>query len=136
MSLLLLAVVSIGRFLHSVLYNLPDAFSLAIFAGKNANWEPIRGMIILATIISFAAYLVRICGKLTFSSFHLQRDSEEREQLTMVFLALIEEGAIEQKERDLILQSLFSRADTGLLGGDSSPTMPLSIIEKLTGGKS
>lgn len=33
-------------------------------------------------------------------------------------------------DRNIVLQSIFSRADTGLLKEDSSPTMP-SIIEKV-----
>ena len=58
--------------------------------------------------------------------------SEEREQLTMVYLALLEGDAMTKEDRELILQSLFSRVDTGLLGDDGAPTMPGigSILEK------
>ena len=69
---------------------------------------------------------------MTFSSFHLSRDAEEREQLTHFYLALKKDTEINEQERQLILQSLFSRADTGLLKDDSSPTMPTSIIEKFS----
>jgi hypothetical protein len=37
---------------------------------------------------------------------------------------------VTDNDRSIILQSLFSRADTGLLKEDSSPTMPTSIFEK------
>lgn len=49
----------------------------------------------------------------------------------MVYLALLKDGNIEEKNRTIILQSLFSRVDTGLLGVDRSPTMPgLDLINK------
>jgi len=113
-----------------ILYNLPDAFHKKLFAGEP---EAVKGIIIFATIISFGAYLSKTFTKLTFSSFHLQRDAEEREQLTMVYLALINEGKINTEERDLILQALFSRVETGLIGADSSPSMPgiNNLLEKL-----
>lgn len=100
---------------------MPEAFSHSLLKGDPLA---IRGIIILATIISFGAYLIRLFVKMTLSSFHLERDSEEREQLTHVYLALVNENKIDKSERDFILQSLFSRADTGLLGNDSGPTMP------------
>jgi hypothetical protein len=63
--------------------------------------------------------------------FHLSRDAEEREQLSYFYLALIKEGAVEKEDRHLIMQSLFSRADSGLLKEDSSPTMPGTMFEKI-----
>lgn len=59
-----------------------------------------------------------------FSNFHLARDAEEREKLTYMYLALISNGEFNEEERKIVLQSLFSRSDTGLLKEDSSPTMP------------
>lgn len=64
------------------------------------------------------------------SATHLQRDAEERAQLTYFYLALIKDGAIDEKSRDIVIQSLFSRTETGLLGGDSSPTMPAMDVLK------
>lgn len=120
-SLLSIVILVSAILLFSVLYNLPDAFHYKIFNGEP---QAIRGILLFITIISFLAYLAKTFSKLTFSSFHLQRDSEEREQLTFVYLALIEKGAIGEKDRELILQSLFSRSDTGLLSGDGNPTIP------------
>jgi F0F1-type ATP synthase membrane subunit b/b' len=101
----------------------------------NDRIKGIKWSIILITIVSLLAFTIKILSKMTFSSFHLSRDAEEREQLTHFYLALKKDTAIEPEERQLILQSLFSRADTGLLKDDSSPTMPTSIIEKFAGGR-
>ena len=85
------------------------------------------------TFLSFLAYGIRALNKVAFSSFHLARDAEEREQLTYVYLSLVKDSAVDEKEKNLIMQSLFSRADTGLLKDDSSPTMPNDITGKLFG---
>lgn len=104
--------------------NLEDLFSTA---GSAIRWS-----IIFVTLISFLAFAIRTFVKLSFSAFHLSRDAEERKQLTYVYLALKQDNAVEESERILILQSIFSRADSGLLREDSSPTMPgsNSIIDK------
>lgn len=102
----------------------------------NDTIKGIKWTLILITIVSLLVFVIRILAKLYMSSLHLSRDAEEREQLTHFYLALKKDTTIEPEERQLILQSLFSRADTGLLREDSSPTMPTTnIIEKFTGGK-
>lgn len=63
-------------------------------------------------------------SRLAFSSFHLQRDAEERQQLTYVYLALSNETHADEESGKIILQALFSRAETGLLASESEPTMP------------
>jgi len=91
----------------------------------NVDLSSIQGVIIFVTLLSVYAFTIRTLSKLTFSAYHLQRDAEEREQLTHVYLALTnEKDDIDEEARKVVLQSLFSRADTGLLGGDSGPTMP------------
>ena len=47
-------------------------------------------------------------------------------------MSLINEGKISDQDRTIVLQALFSRADTGLLKGDSSPTLPDGILNQLT----
>ena len=113
-----------------LLYAPPTIFSTKLFEGDPLA---IRAVIIFGAVLSFLAYLVKILGKLTFSSFHLFRDAEEREQLMTVYLSLTkEQGETRPEERELILQSLFARTDTGLLGKDSEPAMPgvSSILPK------
>jgi hypothetical protein len=91
----------------------------------------IKWSIVFITLVSFIAFAIRIFSKLTFSSYHLVRDAEEREQLTYVYLALQKEKGIDQTERHLIMQSIFSRADSGLLKDDGGPTMPGNIVDQV-----
>ena len=124
--LIICIVITVGMLVW-VLNKIADGTIETIFrdTGIAIKWS-----IALVTLISFLAYGVRIFSKLTFSSFHLVRDAEEREQLTYVYLALQKEAKIDQTERHLIMQSLFSRADSGLLKDDASPTMPGNIIDQ------
>lgn len=85
-----------------------------------------QGAVLLTVIISSFVFLIRILSRLTFSAFHLQRDAEEREQLAHVYLSLVNEAKADDESRKIILQSLFSRAETGLLNGETGPTMPIS----------
>jgi hypothetical protein len=94
-------------------------------------------MLILLSAVSFGAYIIRVFSKLTFSSFHLARDAEEREQLTHVYLALKAKHELNIEHESILLQALFSRTDTGMLGGDHSPTMPTigPIMDRVMGNK-
>jgi hypothetical protein len=129
---LVILIVFAANGLFILLFQIPDGMLLKVFDDKIIA---IKWSIILVTMFSLLAYGIKILAKLTFSSYHLSRDAEEREQLTHFYLALKKDTTIEPEERQLILQSLFSRSDTGLLKEDSSPTMPSSIIEKFSGSK-
>lgn len=83
---------------------------------------------IVVFILAIYTYLVRLLAKLAFSALHLMRDAQEREQLTYVYLSLINENGIDEKSRDIVLQALFSRTETGLLANENGPTMPLSDV--------
>lgn len=107
----------------------PNGLIVNIIKG---NTDSMKWLLVSITIISFLAYGIRSFNKVMFSSYHLARDAEEREQLTYVYLSLYNDKKIDETERSIVLQSIFSRADTGLLKEDSSPTMPGIIMDKLT----
>lgn len=118
--------------LFLILVLVPDGLKLDPFTG---DATAIKWTIVFITFISFLAFGIRTLAKITYSTFHLARDAEEREQLAYVYLALRKDGNVDDTERHLIMQSLFSRADTGLLKDDSSPTMPGNIIDRAMNGK-
>lgn len=127
---LLIALVAIACILlYFLLWQTPEGMLIGIFNGDRS--KAIRWSIVFITFISFLAVGFRMLSKLMFSAFHLSRDAEEREQLSYFYLALIKEGAVDKEDRNLIMQSLFSRADSGLLKEDSSPTMPGTMFEKI-----
>jgi hypothetical protein len=86
--------------------------------------ETLEGVVLFATIVSAFAILIKTFSRFAFSSFHLQRDAEEREQLTHLYLSLSNEQEVDAESRKIVLQALFSRSETGLLANESGPTMP------------
>ena len=110
-----------------ILWNAPEQIYASWF--NNDKSAAIRWAIVYVTLISFIAYCIRSMTKVMFSSFHLARDCEERSTLTYFYLSLLKDSKVDDKDRQLIVQSLFSRAETGLLKDDSSPTMPNDIIK-------
>lgn len=126
----LLAVAIISGLALLIIYT-PNLFE------KNAYWlDIVKDTALLTVITSVAIYVLRITIKLSLSSFHLSRDAREREQLSYFYLSLIESKGITEKERALIINSLFSRSDTGLLKGDATPSMTANISDLLEKDKS
>lgn len=120
----LFGLLGIGFIVFAIL------FSFWLFGKDIAlDLKSLQGAIIFATVLTIYAIAIQALTKMVFSSYHLQRDAEEREQLAYVYLALTnEQGHIDEDSRKIVLQALFSRADTGLLK-DSSPTMPGGMAE-------
>ena len=103
------------------------------FLGPEFTAGSIRGTVLVALAVSVLIYCIRLFVKLSTSAYHLSRDARERYQLTHVFLAMVKEGAIQPEDREIILQALFSRADTGLLKTDGGPTMPTGPMGNILG---
>ncbi len=132
MKRILLWVVGLSSlFLALILTISPKWIFETVFSENRA--AIIRWSLVFITLISLIAFTVRAITKVMFSSFHLARDAEERHTLTFFYLSLLAEkdSTINDEDRKLILQSLFSRAETGLLKDDSGPTMPNDFIGKI-----
>lgn len=126
--LILFVLIVVGS-LGKLLWNTPEQIYTSFFDDDKS--AAIRWSIIYVTFISFMAFCIKAISKVMFSSFHLARDSEERHTLTYFYLSLLKDASVDEKDKQLIMQSLFSRAETGLLKDDSSPTMPNDMVGKL-----
>ncbi|EJB8451421.1 hypothetical protein MW332_001138 [Vibrio parahaemolyticus] len=121
--LAVLILAGVGGFAH---------FYSVYLSGQNTGvtLDTVKGIVLFVSGITVYGFLVRVVSRMLMSATHLKRDSEERAQLTYFYLALIKDGAIDEKSRDIVIQSLFSRTETGLITGDSSPTMPAMDVLK------
>lgn len=117
--------------LSSILIIAPDYIFKQVFNGNEVTI--VRWSLIFIAFLALMAFAIRAVTKVMFSSLHLSRDAEERHALTFVYLSLLNEQgtSMDSEDRKLILQSLFSRSDTGLLKEDSGPTMPNDFISKI-----
>ena len=89
----------------------------------SVNLETWQGVVLFGSFMAVFAFSVRVLARLTFSSFHLMRDAQEREQLTYLYLSLAEADPSEKESRDIVLRALFSRSQTGLLTNERGPHM-------------
>lgn len=128
-TILIWVVILSSVFLSIVLFTAPEWIFQKVFKGNEVSI--VRWSIVFITLISLLVYAIRALTKYMFSSYHLARDAEERHTLTFFYLALLKDTEVNEEDRKMILQSLFSRTDTGLLKEDSSPTLPGGIFEKM-----
>ena len=97
---------------------------------NQSSWVGIvRNYLILTATVGVGFYMLRLSVRMCMSSYHQSRDAEERSKLAGFYLSLSEKGVVSDKERALVINSLFSRTDTGLLQGDSSPVMSQNVTE-------
>lgn len=104
-------------------------FAPNVFSKENHWLENVKNSAIVTVTTSICIYILRTTMKMAMSSFHLSRDAKERNTLSVFYLSLIEDDAVTDKERAIVLNALFSRSDTGLLKGDSSPTMTSNVSD-------
>lgn len=97
---------------------------LIAHVNNDFNFSSIKFAIVLTVLISVGFLLLNLFIKLSISNFHLANDARERHHLTYFYLALLDETDIEGEEKTIILQSLFSRAESGLIRSDSGPQIP------------
>lgn len=129
---LLLFTVAIG------VYGLADFFKIWLLKGEQPiNLGSVQGVVLFGSIAAVYAFIIKVLARLTFSSFHLMRDAEEREQLTYLYLSLTEGSDVDKESREIVLQALFSRSETGLLSQEQGPAMPgaSEIIKAFSRGK-
>jgi len=125
---LIVAAIALAKFLTDLVmviheYSL-DAVQEIPFISKS---------FILVSIISFFVYIIRVLIKIVMSNHHLATEYEQKAALTRFYQALTYAGTdIAQEERIIIIHSLFSRTETGLVKTDSSNDVDaiLSVLSK------
>lgn len=71
---------------------------------------------ILISVISFFVYIVRVLIKIVMSNHHLATEYRQKAALTRFYQSLTYAGTdIDKEERLIIINSLFSRVETGLV---------------------
>lgn len=76
---------------------------------------------ILISVISFFIYIVRVLIKIVMSNHHLATEYRQKAALTRFYQALTKAGNnIDKEERLIIINSLFSKVETGLIKTDTS----------------
>ena len=80
-------------------------------------------------ILSLALYVLRVFVKITLSNKHLQLECEQKAVLTRFYQALVYEGQnINENERLIIFNALFSKTESGLIKLSDTPNDIENII--------
>ena len=93
---------------------------------------PVYSSVIILAMISLVIYVLRIFIKMAISSKHLMEEYKQKYSLTYFYLSLVNNGNIEDEQsRNIILTSLFTKADTGLLKNDNSNDLEKTLLSQL-----
>lgn len=93
---------------------------------------PVYSSVIILAMISLVIYVLRIFIKMAISSKHLMEEYKQKYALTYFYLSLVNNGNIEDEQsRNIILTSLFTKADTGLIKNDSSSDAEKTLLAQL-----
>lgn len=104
-----------------------------VLSTEKVVWGKV-GVIVFAT--SLAIWLIRILVRMYLSHTHLELSSQERVIMTKSYLALLSEGgASSPEERQLVLQSIFRPAATGLITDDAAPPNIIELINRIPVGR-
>lgn len=91
---------------------------------------PVYSSIILLAMISLVVYILFI--KMAISSKHLMEEYKQKYSLTYFYLSLVNNGSIkDEKSQNIILTSLFTKADTGLIKNDNSNELDKTLLSLL-----
>jgi len=85
-----------------------------------SNQLPVYSSVIIFSMIALVIYIIRLFIKMAVSSKHLSEEYYQKYSLTYFYLSLLFDGKLDQKQADVILATLFTKADTGLLKTDTS----------------
>jgi hypothetical protein len=87
----------------------------------------------LATLAGVIFWIGRLMTKLYLSEHHLRIDAEERSIMTTTYLALTEEKAADDADRQIILAALFRSTPDGIVKDDGVVDVSLAaLLSKLT----
>lgn len=121
----IIAIVALALMAYTLLAN-GDVLPIFNASLEGFNLGLLRASLMLLVFTSAWAYVIHVLTRLAISSLHLARDYNERFQLTRVYLALLKDDALkdDQNLRQIVMQSIFCRSDTGLLKTEGGIKMP------------
>lgn len=123
---LALFLFGFGRFL----WGLIEEHLLATDAQQTGDTQNYHYVLILFLVVSgLGGYVVRILSKLFMGSLHLRQELLMRATMTQTFLSLVErEGALEPREKEIILKSIFLPVSSGFIKEDTGSFNPIDMV--------
>ena len=124
-------LISYGRWLAPVVLLILAGIAALSYVTADPS-KPIAIQLVFAAIgvliTTVAFWAARIVVRLYMSEHHLAIDAEERATMVMTYLALMERGAAEDKDRALVLAPLFRPTSDGIVKDDAAPEFSPAAI--------
>lgn len=90
-------------------------------------------LVTMGVLTTFAIWAVRLCANLFMSHNHLHTDAQERRTMIHTYLSLLrKKNALNEDERQLILQTLFRPNTTGMIKEDAGPANLIDLINRMS----
>lgn len=89
----------------------------------NFDYSKLAWYILMIFASSSAFWIIRITVKIALSNLHLSEDANERVVMIQTYLSFVNEGQINENDKNLILSSLFRPSNIGIINDESSVTV-------------
>ena len=87
------------------------------------DYSKLAWYILMIFASSSAFWIIRITVKIALSNLHLSEDAHERVVMIQTYLSFVNEGQINENDKNLILSSLFRPSNIGIINDESSVTV-------------
>jgi hypothetical protein len=94
-------------------------------------WE----LALLLGTVGILAWPLRIVAKIFMSAVHLEADALEKRTMVLSYLAMLKENAVTEKQRDIVLASVFRPSTTGIVNDDGLQVGFVETMAKSVAGK-
>ncbi|PRN00713.1 DUF6161 domain-containing protein [Aliarcobacter cryaerophilus] len=89
----------------------------------NFDYSKLAWYILMIFASSSAFWIIRITVKIALSNLHLSEDANERVVMIQTYLSFVNEGQINENDKNIILSSLFRPSNIGIINDESSVTV-------------
>lgn len=90
---------------------------------KDFDYSKLAWYALMIFASSSAFWIIRITVKIALSNLHLSEDAHERVVMIQTYLAFVKETEVKEKDKELILSSLFRPSNIGIIKDESSVTV-------------
>jgi hypothetical protein len=90
---------------------------------KDFDYSKLAWYALMIFASSSAFWIIRITVKIALSNLHLSEDAHERVVMIQTYLAFVKETEVKDKDKELILSSLFRPSNIGIIQDESSVTV-------------
>lgn len=87
------------------------------------EYSKLAWYILMIFASSSVFWIIRITVKIALSNLHLSEDANERVVMIQTYLSFVNEGQIDENDKNLILSSLFRPSNIGIIKDESSVTV-------------